>query len=198
MLLPIVLLALYVGRRQGEILGLRRQDFDRENGYLYFRKTKKGEPDHVPVPPAAQRVLEKLCAEGRCDWVFPNDSLTGPVKRISTAFDCAKRRAGITNFRFHDLRHTAVSYMVMAGVGYFTIAQLAGHTTPTMIEQRYGHLSPKHRQASAVLFGSYMDRLTGESPTEITDVRMQPATPIVVQVAGLLSGGLSLHQVEAA
>lgn len=117
---------------------------------------------------------------------------------MKTAFANANRRARITNFRFHDIRHTAISYMVMAGVDYFTIAQLAGHTTPTMIEQRYGHLSPKHRQASAVLFGSYMDRLTGEAPAGITDIRAQPETPIVTQVARLLSSDLSHGPANAA
>lgn len=187
MLLPIVLLALYVGRRRGEILGLTKQDYDRANGYLYCRKTKKGEPDQVPVPPAAQRVLDKLCDEAQSDWLFPNRWLTGPINDIDAAFKRAKRKAGITDFRFHDIRHTAISYMIMAGVDYFTIAQLAGHTTPTMIEQRYGHLSPKHRQASSVLFGSYMDRLTGEAPAQSTQPPRPPEAPIVAQVAGLLT-----------
>lgn len=187
MLLPAVLLALYVGRRRGEILGLKKRDYDRKNGYLYLRKTKKGEPDQIPVPPAAQRILDKLCDEARCDWLFPNRQLNGPVADIDAAFQRAKRNAGITDFRFHDIRHTAISYMIMAGVDYFTIAQLAGHTTPTMIEQRYGHLSPKHRQASSILFGSYMDRLTGEAPAPPAGHPSPPEAPIVAQVAGLLT-----------
>ncbi|PIP81861.1 MAG: hypothetical protein CO113_10040 [Elusimicrobia bacterium CG_4_9_14_3_um_filter_62_55] len=196
LLLPAILLALYVGRRRGEILGLKRQDYDRKNGYLHLRKTKKGESDQIPVPPAAQRVLDTLCDAGRCDWLFPNRQLNGPVADIDAAFQRAKQIAGITDFRFHDLRHTAISYMIMAGVDYFTIAQLAGHTTPTMIEQRYGHLSPRHRQASSVLFGAYMDRLTGEAPS--AQLPMPQEATIVAQVVGLLTNQKPLRPDGAA
>jgi hypothetical protein len=71
----------------------------------------------------------------------------------------------------------------MSGIDYFTIAYLAGHTTPTMIESRYGHLSPRHRQASSMLFGSYMDRLTGQGSAQFQRVA---EIPIAQQVAALI------------
>jgi integrase len=171
-------------------------EFLRFSPKTLYNKTKKGEPDHVPVPPAGQRVLDKLCDEARCEWLFPNRWLTGSIHGVDAAFGRAKRKAGIMDFRFHDIRHTAISYMIMAGVDHFTIAQLAGHTTPTMIEQRYGHLSPRHRQASSILFGSYMDRLTGEAPALAPF--HSPQAPIVVQVAGLLCAEQPAQQSNAA
>lgn len=185
----LALIALYIGRRLGEMLNLQCKDYDREHGYIYLHKTKRGEADQVPVPPAAQEVLNRRIDGAVCPWIFPNRSKTGPLKNVSTAFKYVKARAGITDFRFHDLRHTAISYMVMAGVDYFTIAELAGHTTPTMIETRYGHLSPKHKQASSVLFGSYMDRLTGRAAPASSTSLESKQVPIVSQVAAMMRGG---------
>ena len=60
----------------------------------------------------------------------------------------AIEKAGIKNFRFHDLRHTAASYLAMAGVDLNTIREILGHKSLEMV-LRYAHLSPGH-QANAV------------------------------------------------
>lgn len=56
----------------------------------------------------------------------------------------AKAAAGITDFRFHDLRHSAASYMVEAGVPLVTVAEVVGHKTLAMV-QRYSHLAAQHK-----------------------------------------------------
>jgi hypothetical protein len=140
----------------------------------------------VPVPPTVQEVLDRRCKNTESEWIFPSDKKDGPRRDVKTAFDRAKRAAGLENFRFHDISHTAISYQVLAGVDFFSIAQLAGHTTPSMIETRYGHLSPRHREATSFLFGSYMDRLTGLGATR--EPQKPQETPIVEQVAGILGG----------
>lgn len=53
------------------------------------------------------------------------------------------RRAGITNFRFHDLRHNAASYLAMSGASLMEIADFLGHKTLAMV-RRYAHLSELH------------------------------------------------------
>ena len=59
------------------------------------------------------------------------------------AFDNAVERAGITDFRFHDLRHSAASYLAMNGASLMEIAAVLGHKTLQMV-QRYAHLSDAH------------------------------------------------------
>jgi len=159
----VVTFALYTGRRQGEILGMRWQEVDLANGYVYFPRTKKKEPDQVAIPPRAHEILERRKSQPHDEFVFNKDKGTGPIKYIRDQFLKALSRAGIKDFRFHDLRHTAISYMMMNGIDLKTIAELVGHTTAQMVDQRYGHLSPDHKRAAAGIFGAAMDRLCGHS-----------------------------------
>jgi len=187
LLLPAVVISLYTGRRRHDVLALHARNYDRVNGLIVIAKSKKGESERIPVPPGAQRALDELYDKSPEGWLFPSPKHDGPVKSLDTAFKVALNRAGIEDFKWHDLRHTAISLMVMSGVDYHTIADLVGHTTPQMIEDRYGHISPKHKQATAVIFGAYLDRVTG-AKTELAGVNPLDV-PIVSQVAGLLSGG---------
>ncbi len=79
-------------------------------------------------------------------WVFckKNGERYGNVRK---AFEGARKRAGITDFRFHDLRHTFASHLVMAGVDLKTVQQLLGHKSFKMT-LRYAHLSPEHKKAA--------------------------------------------------
>jgi len=79
-------------------------------------------------------------------WVFckKNGEWYGNVRK---AFKGAKKRAGIVDFRFHDLRHTFASHLVMAGVDLKTIQELLGHKSFEMT-LRYAHLSPEHKKAA--------------------------------------------------
>jgi len=67
-----------------------------------------------------------------------------PVSNLNTrAFRQALRRAGISDFRFHDLRHCFASYLVQAGVNLNAVRELGGWKTEAMV-RRYAHLSPQH------------------------------------------------------
>ena len=156
----IVTFALYTGRRFSEIVGMRRSEVDLENGYVYFPRTKKKEPDQVALPPSARELLAKMSSSTIGEHVFHcRDG--SKIRDIRWGFKRALRVTGITNFRFHDLRHTAISYMMMNGIDLKTIADLVGHTTAEMVDKRYGHLSPDHKRRATEIFGSAMDKLCG-------------------------------------
>jgi len=60
------------------------------------------------------------------------------------SFETALKKSGIEDFRFHDLRHTFASNLVMEGVDLVTVEQLMGHKTLEMT-LRYSHLAPNHK-----------------------------------------------------
>ena len=65
-----------------------------------------------------------------------------PLKDIRTAFKNACDRAGIKNLRFHDLRHTFATRLVLAGVDLATVSKLLGHSSIQMT-MRYAHPTPE-------------------------------------------------------
>ncbi len=67
---------------------------------------------------------------------------------IKKAFSKARKRAGLDDVRFHDLRHTFARHLVMAGVDLTSVKELLGHKSTKMTE-RYSHLSPKHKADAA-------------------------------------------------
>jgi integrase len=148
-LTPIIVCALETGMRRSEILGLRWSDVDMRTQTIYLGDTKNGESRRVPISNRLFSVLSTLPRRLGSDHVFngePKIGKTGtPFHDVRTSFENACRRAGIEQFRFHDLRHTAASHMAMAGVPLRTIGEILGHKTAAMTE-RYAHLTPEHKR----------------------------------------------------
>ena len=139
----IVVVALSTGARRGEVLGLRWPDVDMQRGMLTFQQTKNGERRSVPlVNFAAERMREHARVRKiGSDLVFPGSN--GKPLEIGKMFDRAVARAGIADFRFHDLRHTAASALAMSGASLSEIAEVLGHKTLQMVK-RYAHLTEGH------------------------------------------------------
>ena len=88
-------------------------------------------------------------------FVFPGR--TGEhLKDVSKGFKIALETAQIDDFRFHDLRHTFASRLVMAGADLATVRELLGHKDIKMT-LRYAHLAPEHKRAVVQLLDTYMD-----------------------------------------
>ncbi len=66
---------------------------------------------------------------------------------VRSSFDRLVNRLGLTNFRFHDLRHTLASELAMKGVDIKTISELLGHSS-TRMSERNTHLSPNHKRVA--------------------------------------------------
>jgi integrase len=134
---PIVAIAVTTGMRRSEILGLRWIDVDHPHSRILLPQTKNGDGRIVYLSQSALAVVESLPGGGPLDKVFPDvraDYVTGAFKR-------ACGHAKIEDFHFHDLRHTAASWMRMAGADIHTVAQILGHKDMRMAI-RYQHLSP--------------------------------------------------------
>ncbi|MDT8421750.1 MAG: site-specific integrase [Desulfuromonadales bacterium] len=143
-LYAIVVLAISTGMRQGEILNLKWKDIDLNRSWLVLHETKNNERRGVPIVGLSHRVLSELSKVRRIDspLVFPGSDPQKPIK-IRKAFESALTGAGIEDFRFHDLRHTAASYLAMNGATLAEIAEVLGHKTLQMVK-RYAHLSESH------------------------------------------------------
>src|SRR5262249_6726480 len=106
----VVVLALSCGARKGELVSLRWPDVDLKRATLTFQHTKNGERRTVPLTGQALTLMQQHAKVRRLATllVFPNPTGTRPAN-IRAAWQGAVRRAGIENFRFHDLRHSAAS-----------------------------------------------------------------------------------------
>jgi len=149
----VILLAVNTGMRRDEIRTLKWRDIDIQRGIITLRTTKNGETRRVPLNSTAKEVLLGLSKHPEGPYVFYKKDGTTFCNR--QAFETALRRADIQDFRFHDLRHTAASYLAMAGVDLNTIREILGHKTIDMV-LRYAHLSPEHRSRAIGLLDAQM------------------------------------------
>lgn len=144
----IVVLALSTGMRLGEIMSLRWAQIDLAAGFAVIHHTKNGESRNVPVVGVALNLLKKL-GEGSpspSSLLFPSKKKPEKPRELTTAWRNATAKAGLMDFRFHDLRHSAASYLAMTGATVPELAAVLGHKTLQMV-QRYAHLSPAHTRA---------------------------------------------------
>lgn len=125
-------------------MNLRWSDVDLDQGSILLQTTKNGERRFIPLIGIA---LDLLCLkyinQSADSLVFPAPHSSFKPIDIRTAWETALRKAGISNFRFHDLRHTAASYLAMNQASLLEIGTLLGHKTVQMTK-RYAHLSNEH------------------------------------------------------
>jgi integrase len=131
---PIVRLALETAMRQSELVGLRWKHVDLARRIVHLPETKNGESRTVPLSTAAIYVLNPLPRSFN-GQVFP--SVTSEA--IKRSYIRARRRAGIEDLRFHDLRHEATTRLFEKGLNIMEVASITGHKDLRML-RRYTHL----------------------------------------------------------
>jgi len=143
-LYSVVVLALSTGARKGEIMGLRWKNIDFSRSQATLTDTKNGEIRVLPLTGLAMELVRDLSKIRRIDTdlVFPNREGSKSA-RISPAWKRALSESGVEDFRFHDLRHSAASYLAMNGASPSEIAAVLGHKTLQMVK-RYAHVSENH------------------------------------------------------
>jgi integrase len=142
----VVVLAISTGMRHGEIITLRRRHVDVRRGRITLEETKNDEPRTVPLTGIAHSLLRKYLRVPRIDTdlLFPGTNPAKPVD-LRKSWDNALRKAHISDFRFHDLRHTAASYLALSGASIKDIATILGHKSLAMAN-RYTHLPESHTE----------------------------------------------------
>ncbi|HOM03541.1 MAG TPA: site-specific integrase [Acetivibrio sp.] len=155
----IMLLALYTGMRKSEILRLKWNDIDFEQGFIYIRKPKGGKSQIVPLNAPASELLNnhpKLSDE----YIFVNNKgmpFTEIRKRINKIRERAELPVG---FRpLHGLRHVYASMLASSGkVDMYTLQKLLTHKSPVMT-QRYAHLRDETLRQASNLAGDIINEI---------------------------------------
>ena len=153
MLQYIVLFLIYTGARKREVLDARWRDIDWGQRSWRIPKTKSGKVRHVPLSSGAMNVLDHLrhrIREGFLDEqaIFANPKTGEPFVSFFYSWNNARIRAGLPDFRIHDLRHSFASYLVNAGRSLYEVQELLGHAD-IKTTSRYAHLS-RERLVAAV------------------------------------------------
>jgi integrase len=140
----IVVLALSTGARRNEINTLKWHQIDFTRQIIRLDETKNGERRVLPLQGYAYELVYDLSKKRNTlnSYLFPSVSVNKPVD-ITKSWNTALKKAHIEDFRFHDLRHSAASYLAMDGASITDIAEVLGHKTLQMAK-RYSHLSEAH------------------------------------------------------
>jgi integrase len=141
---PMVVLAYLTGMRKGEIIRLRWDQLNLAGKVIRLmpEDTKTNEAREVPLDDTLVEVLRAVPRLVGCPFVFTHNRK--PIREVRTAFDRACVKAGIQNFRFHDLRHCAITNLSKAGVREKVIMSISGHKTTHML-RRYDSVDKDDR-----------------------------------------------------
>jgi len=172
---PIVITALNTGMRKSEILGLRWEQVDLRHGFILLNTSKNGERREIPINTTVEDVLNEIPHSVESVHVY-TDRNGAPYKEVKKSFHTALRKAGIHDFRFHDLRHTFASHLVMAGVDLTSVKELLGHKSLTMT-MRYSHLSPTHKRKAVNTLDQVLNNGGEEKVTSQFGSQFKAITP---------------------
>jgi integrase len=167
----IVALAVSTGMRRGEIMSLRYLDVDLSNKRILLPQTKNGESRVVYLNDMAMMVLNSVPAGLPGDLVFS----TWTPTMVTVEFGRVVRKLKIENFRFHDLRHTAASWMRMGGADIHTMGLLLGHKD-VRTAARYQHLSPAFLTDAVGKLDAVFGSALGLKPVENGEERHRSVT----------------------
>jgi integrase len=163
---PLVETALLTGMRRGELLSLQWEQI--RNGFIYLTETKTGKGRQIPINDRLAEVFKEVRRGNqlKSDFVFC-DSQGRRFYAVKRSFASACRRAGVEAFRFHDLRHTFASRLVMRGASLKAVQELLGHADLKMT-MRYAHLSHEHLRDSVNLLNDLPSgkQMVNNSPKE--------------------------------
>jgi integrase len=138
----VVVLALSTGMRSGEIRNLKWSDVSMQHMRIVLTDTKNNETRTVPLVGHALDLMRQHIRRLDSPYVFAGRFKDRPAS-FRDAWDEVVVKAGLDDFRFHDCRHTAASYLAMNGATLSELSEILGHKTLAMVK-RYSHLTEQH------------------------------------------------------
>ena len=132
--LQVVIVALETAMRRGELLSLRWENVNLSVRTATLKTTKNGDSRVVPLSSIAVQTLTAM-PRSICGAVFPITAFA-----LAASFDKAVARAKLSDFRFHDLRHTAITSIAAKLPNLIELSAVSGHRSLKML-QRYYHPS---------------------------------------------------------
>lgn len=146
-LMPMILLSINTGLRQGELFNLNWGMVDLSEGSVIISGniTKNNNSRYIPLNDEAMNIMKQLYKKHgiKEGLVFPSKN-NQPFNNVKKSWSSILKKAQITQFRWHDLRHHFASKLVMAGIDLNTVRELLGHSDIKMT-LRYAHLAPEHK-----------------------------------------------------
>lgn len=133
-------LALLTGCRRSELLGARFEMINFATKTLTLPMTKNGRPHVLPLSAAAVAIFSSLPSRRAAGWVFPSVGACGHLIEPKNAWNRICARAGVTDCRVHDLRHSLASILIQNGVGIALVGKILNHKQISTTE-RYSHLA---------------------------------------------------------
>ncbi len=136
----IVGLLLLTGARVSELLGAEWRHVDLERRSWLIPTSKTGKPRYVPLSQAALDIIAQVPRFGACPYLLPNPATLKPFTTIKHAWQHARDQALLPGLRIHDLRHSAASFMINAGIDLYAVGKVLGHANHAST-MRYSHLA---------------------------------------------------------
>lgn len=152
--------SIYTGKRKMEVLTLKWEDVDLKNEVAYIENvngkgTKNGDPTYVHLAAPLLEVLKQLKRLPGNPYVFCGKLPGKPLLSVDKLWYTIRKRAGIEDVRFHDLRHTAASHLIQAGVAIETVGEFLGHKSKDAT-WRYAHHDRKKLKVASDQYAAHI------------------------------------------
>jgi integrase len=155
-----IMLLFLTGARRNEVTQAEWSYIDWQRCTLFVPKSKNGQPRHIQLNSTAIELLKSVPSTNGNPYIFPAPTTGRPMPHVFFPWDRIRKRAGLQDFRLHDLRHSFASFLVNDGERLNVVQKLLGHTNPRTT-QRYAHLSPDRLGQAAETVASILKDLDG-------------------------------------
>jgi site-specific recombinase XerD len=161
-------LLLLTGARRNEITQAKWEYVDWQKKTLLVPCSKSGRPRLIQLNSAALDLMRSLPREPGNGFIFPSPVTGRPFASVHFPWTRIRKRAGLTAFRLHDLRHSFASFLVNKGVSIYVVQGLLGHAN-VRATQRYAHLANETLSDAAELIPVVLSTVSTTLPDQISD-----------------------------